>query len=216
MYRAIYLVMVLSWVYLSLGTPSLRAKNPGSELAAPSAATWPQWRGVGRDSKLMGSAPWPDRLAAPALEQSWRVELGPSYSSPVVSSSLVFVTETVDQKREVVRALDRATGAEQWQASWEGAMTVPFFAKANGDWIRATPAFDGQTLFVAGMRDVLVAIDASNGQVRWQVDFVKELGTPLPDFGFVSSPLVVGDHIYRFTERTKKDCHDRGYSTLLD
>ena len=196
MYRAICLVIVLSVVQPSLCAPLLLADEPTAERVPAATTTWPQWRGVGRDSRLVDSAPWPDSLSPPALQQSWRVELGPSYSSPVVSGSLVFVTETADRKREVVRALDRATGAEQWQSSWEGAMTVPFFAKSNGDWIRATPAFDGQTLFVASMRDVLVAIDASNGQVRWQIDFVKELGTPLPDFGFVSSPLVVGDHLY--------------------
>ncbi|MEZ6148320.1 MAG: hypothetical protein R3B91_23380 [Planctomycetaceae bacterium] len=31
-------------------------------------------------------------------------------------------------------------------------MSVPFFAKANGDWFRSTPACDGEHIFVAGMR----------------------------------------------------------------
>src|SRR5580765_4150907 len=75
-------------------------------------------------------------------------------------------------------------------------MTVPFFAAANGNWIRATPFFDGESLYVAGMRDVLVCLDARTGAGRWRVDFVEKLKAPLPAFGFVSSPLVDGDAVY--------------------
>ena len=77
-----------------------------------------------------------------------------------------------------------------------GAMSVPFMAKRNGDWIRSTPAYDGESLYVAGMRDVLVCLDAKTGKQRWRVDFVEQFKTPLPDFGFVCSPLVVGDFVY--------------------
>jgi outer membrane protein assembly factor BamB len=75
-------------------------------------------------------------------------------------------------------------------------MTVPFFAWSNGSWIRATPAFDGETLFVAGMRDVLVALDGKSGDQRWRIDFVADYDKPLPAFGFVSSPLVTDQHVY--------------------
>lgn len=158
-------------------------------------ATWPQWRGPSRDGQIH-AAPWPDRISGAALTATWSVPLQPSYSGPIVSEELVFVTETQDKQHEVVRALDRRTGQQCWQAGWEGALSVPFFAKSNGDWIRATPAYDGECLYVAGMRDVLVCLDAQSGTVRWRVDFVERLKTPLPDFGFVSSPLVDGDHVY--------------------
>jgi outer membrane protein assembly factor BamB len=114
----------------------------------------------------------------------------------VVAGDLVFTTETRDKETEVVRALDRRTGSERWRASWTGAMKVPFFAASNGSWIRATPAYDDGRLYVAGMRDVLVCLDAATGKEVWRVDFVKELNAPLPDFGFVSSLLVDGDAVY--------------------
>jgi outer membrane protein assembly factor BamB len=75
-------------------------------------------------------------------------------------------------------------------------MTVPFFAARNGSWIRATPALSDGVLYVAGMRDVLVALDAETGKELWRVDFPKETGSPLPTFGFVSSPLVVQEAIF--------------------
>lgn len=75
-------------------------------------------------------------------------------------------------------------------------MEVPFFAASRGSWVRATPACDGESLFVAGMRDVLVCLDAATGEERWRVDFTERAGTPLPSFGFVCSPLVVGEHVY--------------------
>jgi outer membrane protein assembly factor BamB len=156
---------------------------------------WNQWRGPTRDGQVPG-ATWPASLGEGVLVQRWRVELGPSYSGPVVTESAVFVTETADQKNEVVRALDRRTGDELWRAEWPGVMTVPFFAAANGNWIRATPAFDGESLFVAGMRDVLVALNATTGEEEWRVDFVEQFGTPLPAFGFISSPLVDEDAVF--------------------
>ncbi len=158
-------------------------------------ANWPQWRGPSRDGQITGSE-WPADLKPGQLDRQWRVPLGPSYSGPIVTGDRVFTTETKEKKTEVVHALDRSTGKELWRQEWEGAMTVPFFAKSNGDWIRATPAFDGESLFVAGMRDVLVALDAQTGAIRWRKDFVAELKTPLPAFGNVSSPLVDGDALY--------------------
>jgi outer membrane protein assembly factor BamB len=156
---------------------------------------WPQWRGPTRDARSAGD-PWPNALSADRLQQSWRVELGPSYSGPIVTSDRVFVTETKDRKTEVVRALHRQTGKELWRAEWAGALSVPFFAKANGDWIRSTPAFDGERLYVAGIRDLLICLDAKSGKELWKVDFVQQFGTPLPAFGCVCSPLIDDKFVY--------------------
>ena len=166
---------------------------PNTSLAAESA--WPQWRGPTRDGQFTGPK-WPEKLDTNHLQRTWRVELGPSYSGPIVAGDRVFTTESKDKKFEVVTAFDRKTGKELWRAQWEGAMTVPFFAKSNGDWIRATPACDGESLFVAGMRDLLVCLDAQTGKERWRFDFVKKLQAAAPDFGFVCSPLVEGEFVY--------------------
>jgi len=164
-------------------------------VARSSAADWPQWRGPQRDGHFRGAA-WPDKLDTNHLVLTWRVELGPSYSGPVVSGSRVFTTETKDKRLEVVTALDRKSGQQLWRAEWPGALSVPFFAKANGDWIRATPACDGERLYVAGIRDVLVCLDVRDGRECWRFDFVKELDAPVPDFGFVCSPLLDEDGVY--------------------
>lgn len=163
-------------------------------LAADEPA-WTQWRGPARDG-FVTSADWPDGLAPERIGKRWRVELGPSYSGPVLAGDTVIVTETRDRQSEHVRALDRATGRERWHVEWEGAMSVPFFAASNGSWIRSTPCVDSGRVFVAGMRDMLVCLEAATGKELWRVDFMEALKSPLPSFGFVSSPLVIGAHVY--------------------
>lgn len=167
----------------------------GSHLYAADPAVWPQWRGPTRDGHVVG-APWPNTLKGDALKQLWRVELDDGYPGPVVSADRVFVAETVAKKDEQVRALDRHSGRELWKVRWEGAMSMPFFARRNGDWIRSTPAFDGQSLYVAGIRDLLVCLDAATGKERWRVDFVARFKSANPAFGFVCSPLVDDDAVY--------------------
>lgn len=181
MTRTLLCLLVLTQSFLCL---TARAAGP----------SWPQWRGPDRDATIKGGPAWPESLDG--VGRTWRVELGPGYSGPIVAGDRVFVTETQKKKYEVVRALDRATGREIWRAKWKGSMSVPFFAKANGDWIRATPAYDGESLYVAGMRDLLVCLDAASGSEKWRVDFCKRYDTGLPAFGFVCSPMVVGDDLY--------------------
>jgi outer membrane protein assembly factor BamB len=163
----------------------------------PAAAEpgWRQWRGPARDGFVAGAA-WPEGLDPARIERQWRMELGPSYSGPVVAGDLVIVTETLDAATEHVRAFDRATGRERWHVEWEGALRVPFFAASNGSWIRSTPCIDGDRVYVAGMRDLLVCLDTATGHEHWRVDFMEALESPLPAFGFVSSPLVIGDHVF--------------------
>jgi outer membrane protein assembly factor BamB len=181
------LLMTASWIAWLFPGPSGEAVEP--------ATTWPQWHGPNRDC-FVSRLDWPKSLDKDHLKLLWHLELGPGYPGPIVAEGRVFVVETQDQKTEIVRALDRRTGRGVWKAEWPGAMSVPFMAKRNGDWIRSTPAYDDQSLFVGGMRDVMVCLDTKTGKERWRVDFVKEFKAPLPDFGFVCSPLVVDDFVY--------------------
>lgn len=180
-----------------------------SSAVAQSEADWAQWRGPKRDGKLVNSS-LPNSLSDAKMKKVWSVPMDPSYSGPLIVGDRVFVTETKNKKYEVVTALDRSTGKKIWECEWEGSMSVPFFAAANGSWIRATPAYDDGKLYVAGMRDVLVCIDAESGKVVWKVDFPKAVGSSNPTFGFVCSPLVDGEFVYvqaggAFTKLSKKD-----------
>ncbi len=110
------------------------------------AADWPQWRGPTRDGRLAegdgGGPAWPAKLDERTLTKAWSVPLGPSYSGPIVVGDRVFTTETHKKSEEVVRAYRRSDGQQVWEHRWVGSLSVPFFAKENGDWIRSTPAFD--------------------------------------------------------------------------
>ncbi len=164
--------------------------------AADEHGPWPQWRGPDRDGKVGGPA-WPGTLDAASLERMWRVpDLGPSYAGPIVGPERIYTVETFEERDEIARAYDRQTGELLWSTRWTGAMSVPFFAARNGSWVRSTPAFDGERLYVGGMRDLLVCLDAATGEVVWRCDFVERLGTELPDFGLVCSPLIDGEHLY--------------------
>lgn len=156
---------------------------------------WPQWRGPTRDGVATG-ADWPDSLADDRLKLLWRQELGPSYSGPIVIGNRVFTTETRDEAVEVVTAFERDSGERLWAAEWPGAMTVPFFAASNGSWIRATPASDGESLFVAGIKEVLVSLDLESGAENWRIDFPAEYDSGTPAFGCASSPIVDDGFVY--------------------
>ena len=154
---------------------------------------WQNWRGPNRDGLVNGAA-WPDSIDEKTLRSVWVKDFGDSYSGPVRTTEAVFTTES-QKGKERVYSVARTDGETNWKYEWDGAITVPFFAARNGSWIRSTPATDGKTLFVGGIRDVLVALDCATGTERWRVDFGK-IARKIPDFGMACSPLVDGEDIY--------------------
>lgn len=164
-----------------------------SSVAVFASDSWTQWRGPNRDGSFEGPV-WSSSLDT--MQLKWRQPIDDGYSGPIVLENKIFTFETLRKSNEVVRCFDRKTGEELWSASWEGAMRVPFFAASNGSWVRSTPATDGESLYVAGMRDVLVSLDVVTGKENWRVDFVERYKTPLPSFGYVCSPLIEGDFLY--------------------
>lgn len=185
-----FVFVAVSIALLTAAALPARADSPPDTVAA---SDWPEWRGPGRDGHVPGAS-FPDDLSG--LERAWRVELGKGYPGPIVAGDRVFVVGSAKDESVVVRALDRDTGRELWSRSWASAGKVPFFAASNGDWVRSTPAWDGSTLYVGDMREVLAALDGETGEVRWTVDFPERFGTRVPDFGFASSPLVRDGAVY--------------------
>jgi len=182
--------------------PLPRAALGSADTVQPNEREWPQWRGPRRDGSVAGLR-WPDLLtgpdasAAPRVTLAWSVGgLGESYASPIVTERHVFTVGTESKRDEVATAYDRRTGEKVWERRWEGSLSVPFFAAKNGSWVRSTPAYDGESLYIGGMRDVLVCLDAATGEERWRVDFVERHAAPLPQFGLVCSPLIVGEALY--------------------
>lgn len=174
---------------------------------AAERSEWTQWRGPDRTCAIPETV-WPEKLDEQTLTELYRIPLQSSYSGPIVSKDKVFVTETVDKEKEVVRALDRDSGKELWQIEWPGAMTVPFFAASNGSWIRATPIYDGEKLYVVSMIDELSAIDGATGKEAWRIDFKKEYSTSGQTFGAVCSPLIENGFLFVQTSGglAKIDC----------
>ena len=186
-------------------------------VASPAADTWTQWRGPERTGEVAGPE-WPDNLQG--LASQWRVDLDAGYPGPIVNRTTVFTVETRKKKEEVVRAFDRETGEEKWRHAWAGAMSVPFFARANGSWVRSTPACDDDSIYVGGMKDVLVSLDTETGEERWRVDFKQRYKSKNPSFGLVCSPLLDGEFIYLQAGggfcKLRKDTGESVWRTLAD
>lgn len=157
---------------------------------------WPQWRGPDRTGAVTSETAWPEKLGGDHLSEIWKTSLDEGYSAPVSADGRVYTVATKGEQSEVVRAFDLETGTQLWEASWKGAMKVPFFANKNGSWVRSTPTVTDGAIYVGGMRDVLVKLDSATGKEIWRVDFTEREGTEIPSFGHVCSPLVEGGAVY--------------------
>ena len=157
-------------------------------VAGASAQEWTQWRGPGRDGSVSVKntpATWPE-----SLQQTWRVEIGEGYSSPVVSGGRAFVHARRDPE-EMVTAINLADGKVVWQQKYEAAFKKNQYAVEMAKGPHATPLVAGNRLFTLGVTGVLNAWDIATGKQLWTKDFSPSIDTSKLFCGTAASPLLV-------------------------
>ena len=179
--------MKLNAVRLSLGLILVAATAAATGHAQTPAQDWPQWRGARRTGEVTaGQAP----AAWPATWQArWRAEVGEGYASPVVSGGRVFVHSRRDPK-EVVMALDAATGKPVWEQQYDAAFKKNQYANAMAKGPNATPLVNAGKLFTLGVTGIATAWDAATGRQLWQRDFSSTVDSSKLFCGTAASPIL--------------------------
>lgn len=163
--------------------------NPGKAASLPTSLTpgdWPAFRGPNRDSHAPGITFATDWDANPPKEV-WRKPIGLGFASFAVAGDYIFTQEQRNES-ELVVCYDANTGDEVWINQIEAR-----FNDGTGDGPRATPTYLDGKLYTQGAIGSLQCIDAATGETLWVRDLKEDAGSGVPEWGFSSSPLIVGD-----------------------
>lgn len=148
---------------------------------------WPAFRGPNRDDRLEGVRINDDWGRSPP-KLVWKQRLGPGWGSFSVVGDRLFTQEQRGDD-EVVVCYHATDGKELWAHR----DTTRFWEVIGGAGPRATPTFHEGRLYTVGANGRLNCLDAASGKCLWGVDMIESADVKVPDWGYASSPLIVGN-----------------------
>src|SRR5438067_7047779 len=172
---------VRALVIVGCGLGSLLGTK-GARWQGVMAQDWPQWRGPNRDAKVTGfKAPqaWPKQL-----KQQWKVTVGNGVATPALVGEKLYVF-TLEDKNEVIRCLDAASGKELWQDKYEAQGATGPAGGFPGP--RASPTVAEGKVVTLGVRGTVSCLEADSGKKVWRKD---DFTGSWPTFFTSSSPIV--------------------------
>ena len=157
--------------------PSTESSNRVINAALLRGSSTGDWPVFGYDP---GHTGYVNALVSPHLLQGkllWSQRLGPIFSSPVAGLDMLYIAST----NGYLYALKQGTGTIVWRTRLNNKLTD------------ATPALEGQILFVSTRSTALEALNAYTGAVYWTFNTAEKIQAP---------PLIVGSRVLLATPTT--------------
>jgi outer membrane protein assembly factor BamB/enterochelin esterase-like enzyme len=152
-----------------------------------SSGDWPHLRGPELDGTAMSGGVFDGETVG--FRERWRVAVGPGYSGVAIAEGCV-VTSVSDGATDAIQAFSAADGSPLWKYT-----IGPTHRGHDGseDGMIGSPVIGRGKVFVVGPRGKLFALDFDDGELKWSVDLITELGAEPPLYGFAMTPLLEGD-----------------------
>lgn len=162
-------------------------------LAAASAAAgdWPQILGPERRGVAAGDEKIVARWPAAGPPVLWRREVGGGYAGVAVAGARVALFHRQGD-REIVAALDVATGEPLWEA---GHPTTFRPQVGGGDGPLCAPVIHAGRVITLGAQGVLSAHDLATGAERWSRQTHRDFRAAEGYFGAGSTPVVAAGSV---------------------
>lgn len=160
------------------------------------AGDWPQILGPNRNGVAEGES-IVDRFPAGGPQTVWQRSVGSGYAGIAVADGIAVLFHRLRDK-EIVEAMDAATGDVKWTAEFD-AKYRPSFIDDSGP--RAVPVIHNSRVYVYGAQGGLHCLELQSGKTVWSRKAFDELGPKRPFrgeppegyFGIGSCPLVEGN-----------------------
>ena len=198
-YWGLWTVSLAIWLTIGCSrtfetTPRSNQDSPsGVAVGLPSSETdetnWPQLRGATFDSVSQETGladSWPHD-GPPVV---WAKEIGQGYSSFAAVGNRIF-TQTQSLYQQSVVCLDAATGDTVWTHNYGW----PFESSGLYPGPRSSPTWYDGVLFFAAPDGTIACLNAETGHPVWSCNPKKKYRGRGTDFGFASSPVVVGERL---------------------
>lgn len=180
-------LVLLAVASVAVADPDPEPRTEHSITLPREGVDWPVWSGPEGNLTSLGSGMFDG--GAFGLERVWSRPLGSAYSGIAVVDGRLTTTFS-DGESDYLVALDASTGAEQWRYRISDTYKGH---DGSDDGSLATPTIDGGVVYGLGARGRLFAVSLEDGKERWRRDLVADFGAVKPDYGFATTPTVIGD-----------------------
>ena len=162
----------------------------GSGAPASLQGVWPRFRGPNGDNICTDPTPLAKSWPVGGPKVLWKTDVGEGFAGATIWKGRVFLLDyDREGKADALRCLSLADGQEIWRYTYSSKV------KRNHGMSRTIPTVSDKYVISLGPKCQVVCVDTETGELRWQLNLVREFNTEVPPWYAGQCPLVDGDRL---------------------